>query len=145
MPPLRRLRPPRALGAVLALALFLAGTNLCLVTSLAGALGLRVPMSCMASAPAARGHCCATPHAAPSGGARPAAAPESPCCLALLPVSAPDADAPASTPSMALALAAPAPDATPALALTRAPALDLSDPPGTPPPSPRLARGPPLL
>jgi hypothetical protein len=83
--------------ASFALALFLAGSNYCLVGGIAAHFGARV--SCMAPAGAASGSCHAAPasshcaRAASAAGssrnhARPARTATPPCCVALAPVVA---------------------------------------------------------
>jgi hypothetical protein len=136
--------------ALAALALFLSGSNFCLIAGLAAARGSTVPMGCMSVAdePAPASHCggggashCGGGSAAPE---RAAAAP-SPCCVALLPVTPPALDAHAVADAPAPVAIAPALDEPLEPRLAPVVALDAHAPPEAPPGSPLGQRAPPLL
>jgi len=84
----------RRLAASLALAIFIAGSNYCLVGTIASAAGLGARMSCMAPAAPAAGACHAGPssHCASARKGTESGAPvrtgTPPCCVALAPVVA---------------------------------------------------------
>jgi hypothetical protein len=109
---------PRRVPVLLGLALFLAGTNYCLVGVIASSLGAR-GVACHADVPepAEASGCCHadSPAQAPDS---PVAAPDAPCCIAALaPAVGPQAhEAPVSL----SALTAPAPESFAAPALDRA-------------------------
>ena len=125
-----RLRHHRSRGAstVFALALFLAGTNYCLVGGVASHFGARI--SCMAPAKAQPGSCHAAPgssHCAQAGapagggashdGSAPARAATPPCCIALAPVvAASGVEIPANVLALALPVSPAADEPAPVLA-----------------------------
>jgi hypothetical protein len=138
----------RRVGAVSALALFLLGSQFCLVGVLKGA-----PMSCMATAKAGSaptaGHCAA--HAAssqdPQAPANSAPAParaKSPCCVSLAPTHAPEiARVDVAPLPLLIALAPASLDDAPRVVLTHPPLDDDSPPPGWEK-TVRAGRAPPL-
>jgi len=144
----------RSRGAsVFALALFLAGTNYCLVGGVASHFGAR--MSCMAPA-TAPGSCHAAPastHCAQAGAPAqgsshngPVRTATPPCCVALAPVlAAPGVEIPAGALALALPVPPAADEAAPLLAswlgyrVTRD-----AGPPALHPRAPLSARAPPL-
>ncbi len=147
MAPFRLDRTLRALGATLALALFVLGTNLCMVSGAATARGVRVPMSCMAGdGPTVATHAGGAAPCCQHGPARTPRAPAptvSPCCVSLIPVTAPAADHPAPTTAIALTVDPPSLPAPAGPAHAVAP--DAHDPPGSRAHTPRAARAPPIL
>lgn len=145
--PISTIEPVRAAIAVVALALFLLGTHLCLVAGLARARGGEVAMSCTASsgarADAATHSCCggAARHRAP---ARVPA--QSPCCLLLVTADAPSLDvAVAHAPCVALVPEPVLAHAAPSPAVERPLVPDEHAPPGATPRAPLPARAPPVL
>ena len=121
---------PRVFTSLLALALFLTGTNYCLV----GALGARgsTAMACHAmpsTDPAPS--CSACGHAAPARS--PSPAHTAPCCIVITTVVAPSAEKPTLTELdwAPLALATPV-EVIPAPAARRALALNEQSPPADP-------------
>ncbi len=142
----RARHPFRALGALLALGLFLAGTNFCAVSQLAESLGYRVP-ACATTALAAprvpAGSTCE--HCAHGASRAPRAAAPAPCCIALVPVTAPDAHAHVAPASLLAVLPAAPAALADAGTIDRLPAALAPDPPGAPPRDPSAARAPPLL
>jgi len=79
----------RSVTASFALALFLAGTNFCLVGGIASHFGARV--SCMAPAQGSGGSCHSAPassHCGHAAGSVPVRTATPPCCVALAPVLA---------------------------------------------------------
>jgi hypothetical protein len=138
---LRRLRAP---GSIVALALFLLGTNYCFVgLALAGTAPSRVPPCHAKSTAGVTSHCTGT-------AADPASAParRAPCCEALAPVT--PAEAPKTPAASVLHLlfnfATPAPSlGRPSVIAVRLepPSADES-PPAAPAPAPPGARAPPL-
>jgi hypothetical protein len=132
----------RALGATLFLALFLAGTHLCLIRSVGASLGAHFPVSCDATGATAKAgsHC---GHCSPSRA--PDTASESPCCIALLPSAMPTAsDAGDATSPVAL-VAAPGVDVAPLVIVTRCASGPPPIHPGDPALAPLAPRAPPLL
>src|SRR5574341_1022529 len=133
-----RLRHDRARGmmAGLALALYLAGTNYCLVGGVASSFGARVP--CMASAKTASG--------SSRDGTTPVHTPPLPCCMAVAPVLAtPGVEIPASPIAFALPASPEAEDAAPVLASWFG--YRVTRDAGPPPPlsrAPQSPRAPPL-
>lgn len=115
--------------AGLALALYLAGTNYCLVGGVASSFGARV--ACMAPAKTATGSChtaavpshcaqaAASANGAPGssrGGSTPVQTPPLPCCMALAPVLvASGVEIPASATTLALPASPESGDAAPVL------------------------------
>lgn len=145
----------RAPLATLALALYLIGSHLCLVAAVARAHGGEVPMSCasVASVEHPVAHACCggaaaredAPVSRPSA-PRPAAPPESPCCLLLVTASAPALDLAAAHAPCALVADEPAAlPLAPVLASVGALAADEHAPPGASPRAPLPARAPPAL
>jgi hypothetical protein len=135
---------PRLSTSLIALALFLTGTNYCLV----GALGSHADgaMACHAapradSAPACGSHCDQT---APARSQAPAHTP--PCCLVATAVAAPSAEKPITCDLdwAPLAITTPA-EALPAPSVHRAAVFTDPSPPATPAAlAPLASRAPPL-
>ena len=154
-----RLRHDRSRGTMagLALALYLAGTNYCLVGGIASGFGASIP--CMAPAKAVAGschgaatesHCAQAAANGASGASREGSAPlrtqPLPCCLALAPVLAtPGVEIPASAITLALPASPESDDAAPVLVswhgyrVTRD-----AGPPAPHSPAPQSPRAPPL-
>jgi hypothetical protein len=136
-------RVPRALSSLVALALFLAGSNYCLVGALS-AHGKPV-MACHA-APASEAASACTSHCGHSAPARSQAAVHTPpCCIVVTPVSTPSAEKPALIHDAAPLALLSAAEALPAPAL-RVEAVHSEHAPPADPASraPLSSRAPPL-
>ncbi len=142
-------RPLRVLGATLALALFVVGTDFCLISGVAAKWGARVPMSCLSAGPAGTSaHCAgmALPggKSDPARGTRPATTAVSPCCVALVPVTAPGAAGPDAVALHAFVAVAATTMSAPVVAPASVVAPGAHDPPGSVPRALHGSRAPPL-